>query len=290
MWDDPGLRRHVGRLDARIEGLWRVTQRCVTEAEATGLPSPLGSAVKLGYSELGQEIAKLGMRLLGRRALGADGPETARGPHRPRLPVVVPEHDRRRARRRSSATSSPSASSACPRADDRRPGPRRHPGARLRAVHRRALVQRDPRRHGCRGDPGGEARGRRGPLGPVGDRRRRGRHVPPVQPEQALAHARLDHPRGRRDHPRPGGPGRRRHRQHARRRDARQRARLRDPAGGPARHHPRQRHGLRRGRARTATRSASTAPARSCPAPCTARACPTSPSARWSRTSTSARR
>ena len=75
-WDDPGLRRHAGRLDARIDGLWRLTQRCVTEAEATGLPSALGSAVKLGYSELGQEIAALGMRLLGRRALGADGPES----------------------------------------------------------------------------------------------------------------------------------------------------------------------------------------------------------------------
>lgn len=74
--DDPGLRRQVGRLDARVEALWRMTQRCVTEAEATGVPSPLGSAVKLGYSELGQEIAQLGMRLLGRRAIGADGPDT----------------------------------------------------------------------------------------------------------------------------------------------------------------------------------------------------------------------
>jgi alkylation response protein AidB-like acyl-CoA dehydrogenase len=71
--DDPGLRRTFGRLDARIEALWRMTQRCVTEAEATGVPSPLGSAVKLGYSELGQEIAELGMRLLGRRAIGAAG-------------------------------------------------------------------------------------------------------------------------------------------------------------------------------------------------------------------------
>ncbi len=53
-----------------------MTQRCVTEAEATGLPSPLGSAVKLGYSELGQEIAKLEMRLLGRRALATDGLDT----------------------------------------------------------------------------------------------------------------------------------------------------------------------------------------------------------------------
>jgi hypothetical protein len=75
-WGDAGLRRHAGRLDARIDGLWRLTQRCVTEAEATGVPSPLGSAVKLGYSELGQEIAMLGMRLLGRRALGSDGPDT----------------------------------------------------------------------------------------------------------------------------------------------------------------------------------------------------------------------
>ena len=73
-WDDPGLRRTVGRLDARIDALWRMTQRCVTEAEATGVPSPLGSAVKLGYSELGQELAELGMRLLGRRAIGTDGP------------------------------------------------------------------------------------------------------------------------------------------------------------------------------------------------------------------------
>jgi alkylation response protein AidB-like acyl-CoA dehydrogenase len=74
--DRPDLCRQVGRLDARVEALWAMTQRCVTEAEATGLPSPLGSALKLGYSELGQEIARLGMELLGRRALGTDGPET----------------------------------------------------------------------------------------------------------------------------------------------------------------------------------------------------------------------
>ncbi|MET0879999.1 MAG: acyl-CoA dehydrogenase family protein, partial [Acidimicrobiales bacterium] len=74
--DRPDLRRHVGRLDARIDGLWRMTQRCVTEAEATGLPSPLGSAVKLGYSELGQEIARFGMELLGRRAIGTADPDT----------------------------------------------------------------------------------------------------------------------------------------------------------------------------------------------------------------------
>jgi alkylation response protein AidB-like acyl-CoA dehydrogenase len=74
--DDPGFQRHVGRLDARIDALWRMTQRCVTEAETSGLPSPLGSAVKLGYSEVGQELTKLGMQLLGRNALGARGPDT----------------------------------------------------------------------------------------------------------------------------------------------------------------------------------------------------------------------
>jgi alkylation response protein AidB-like acyl-CoA dehydrogenase len=73
---DPGLVGRLGRLDARVEALWRMTQRCVTEAEATGVPSPLGSAVKLGYSELGQGIARLGVELLGRRAIGADGPES----------------------------------------------------------------------------------------------------------------------------------------------------------------------------------------------------------------------
>jgi len=74
--DDPGFQRHVGRLDARLDALWRMTQRCVTEAEASGVPSPLGSAVKLGYSEVGQELTELGVRLLGRRALGAGGPDT----------------------------------------------------------------------------------------------------------------------------------------------------------------------------------------------------------------------
>ena len=74
--DERDFRRRIGTLDARIDALWRMTQRCVTEAEASGLPSPLGSAVKLGYSELGQELARLGMELLGRSSIGVDGPES----------------------------------------------------------------------------------------------------------------------------------------------------------------------------------------------------------------------
>jgi alkylation response protein AidB-like acyl-CoA dehydrogenase len=48
-----------------------MTQMCVAEAERSGAPSPLGSAVKLRYSELSQEIAELAVRIVGRPMLGA---------------------------------------------------------------------------------------------------------------------------------------------------------------------------------------------------------------------------
>jgi alkylation response protein AidB-like acyl-CoA dehydrogenase len=71
-WDDP-LRLHVGRLEANVDGLWRMTQRGIAEAEATGMPSPSGSAVKLRFSELSQELSELAVRVLGRLAIGATG-------------------------------------------------------------------------------------------------------------------------------------------------------------------------------------------------------------------------
>ena len=76
-WDDVGLRRQVGRLEASVDALRRLTQMCVTEAEHTGMPSPLGSAIKLRYSELAQEIAALAVRLLGRQVIGTDDAESA---------------------------------------------------------------------------------------------------------------------------------------------------------------------------------------------------------------------
>jgi alkylation response protein AidB-like acyl-CoA dehydrogenase len=72
-WDDVSLRRHVGRLHAGVDALWRMTQMAIADAERTGMPSPSGSAVKLRYSELAQEIADLTLRTVGRAALaGAD--------------------------------------------------------------------------------------------------------------------------------------------------------------------------------------------------------------------------
>jgi alkylation response protein AidB-like acyl-CoA dehydrogenase len=65
------LRRRIGRLYASVEALWRMTQMCIAEAERTGAPSPLGSAIKLRYSELSQEIAGLAVRVVGRSIIGA---------------------------------------------------------------------------------------------------------------------------------------------------------------------------------------------------------------------------
>jgi alkylation response protein AidB-like acyl-CoA dehydrogenase len=83
-WDDSVLREHVGRLEANVEGLWRMTQRGITEAEASGTPARSGSAVKLRFSELSQEMSELAVRVLGRAATGGlrgpgvDGAEAAR--------------------------------------------------------------------------------------------------------------------------------------------------------------------------------------------------------------------
>jgi alkylation response protein AidB-like acyl-CoA dehydrogenase len=72
-WDDVAFRTHVGRLHANVEALWRMTQMGIAEAERTSVPAPTGSAVKLRYSELAQEIADLTLRTVGRPALaGAD--------------------------------------------------------------------------------------------------------------------------------------------------------------------------------------------------------------------------
>ena len=71
-WSDPALRQRVGLLEANVEALWRLTQMAVSEASRTGVPSLVGSAVKLRYSELYQEIGELGMQLLGREALSME--------------------------------------------------------------------------------------------------------------------------------------------------------------------------------------------------------------------------
>jgi alkylation response protein AidB-like acyl-CoA dehydrogenase len=79
-WDDDHVRDEIGRITAAVDALWRMTQMCIAEAERTGAPAPFGSAVKLRYSELSQQIADLGLRIIGRPAIGrtdVDGMATA---------------------------------------------------------------------------------------------------------------------------------------------------------------------------------------------------------------------
>ena len=82
----------VGRIAAELDALWRLTQMCVTEAERTGQPALYGSAVKLRYSELGQEMGELFVRVVGRPALALadfDGYARARGGQEPPLVAAV---------------------------------------------------------------------------------------------------------------------------------------------------------------------------------------------------------
>ncbi len=68
-WDDAGLRRDVGAMAAEVTALWRMTQLSIAEVERTGTPAQFGSAIKLRYSELVQDIADLFVRVAGRPAI-----------------------------------------------------------------------------------------------------------------------------------------------------------------------------------------------------------------------------
>ena len=69
-WDSDTVRARIGGFEANVEALWRMTQMCIAEAERTGAPAQFGSAVKLRYSELSQEIATLALELAGPAVVG----------------------------------------------------------------------------------------------------------------------------------------------------------------------------------------------------------------------------
>ncbi|GAA3488875.1 acyl-CoA dehydrogenase family protein [Streptomyces cremeus] len=65
-WDDPGLRRRLGRLNAEFLALWRLTQWNVSEAQRTGgVPGAGGSVFKLRYSHARQELYDTAAEVLG---------------------------------------------------------------------------------------------------------------------------------------------------------------------------------------------------------------------------------
>ena len=71
-WDDPALRREVGRLQAELDALWAMVKWTVSEAESTGMPGVGASALKLFYTEVYQHICDVGQRLLGRGVLSRE--------------------------------------------------------------------------------------------------------------------------------------------------------------------------------------------------------------------------
>ncbi|MEU1161938.1 acyl-CoA dehydrogenase [Streptomyces sp. NPDC090075] len=73
-WDDPALRRRLGRLNAEFRALWRLTQWNVSEAEGTGVPGVGGSVFKLRYSHARQELYDTAADVLGPDALDLDRP------------------------------------------------------------------------------------------------------------------------------------------------------------------------------------------------------------------------
>ncbi|MGW6845004.1 acyl-CoA dehydrogenase [Streptomyces sp. NPDC054958] len=70
-WDDPVLRRRLGRLYGEFGALWRLTQWNVSEAErsARGVPGIGGSVFKLAYSHARQELYDTAAEVLGAQAL-----------------------------------------------------------------------------------------------------------------------------------------------------------------------------------------------------------------------------
>jgi len=71
-WDDAALRREVGRLAADFDALWSLTAWNVSEASRNGVPGPGASVLKLRLCEAFQELAEVGMRLLGRAGLSQE--------------------------------------------------------------------------------------------------------------------------------------------------------------------------------------------------------------------------
>ena len=71
-WDDDGVRRELGLIAARLDGLWHLTKRTITESERTGVPGIGGSIFKLYYSEVRHHLGDLAMRILGTAALATE--------------------------------------------------------------------------------------------------------------------------------------------------------------------------------------------------------------------------
>ncbi|MDK9497774.1 acyl-CoA dehydrogenase family protein [Streptomyces katrae] len=77
-WDDPVLRRRLGRLYGEFGALWRLTQWNVSEAQGSGgVPGAGGSVFKLAYSHARQELYEAAAEVLGAESLSLEEEWTA---------------------------------------------------------------------------------------------------------------------------------------------------------------------------------------------------------------------
>jgi alkylation response protein AidB-like acyl-CoA dehydrogenase len=68
-WDDVGIRREIGHLQAELDALWALTKRNVSQAARTGVVGPGGSVFKLYYADVLRRMGELGQRVLGRLSI-----------------------------------------------------------------------------------------------------------------------------------------------------------------------------------------------------------------------------
>jgi alkylation response protein AidB-like acyl-CoA dehydrogenase len=71
-WDDVGLRREIGHLQAELDALWAMLKLSISQANESGVPGLGGSALKLVYTELYQRVADLGLDVIGRAGLSRE--------------------------------------------------------------------------------------------------------------------------------------------------------------------------------------------------------------------------
>jgi alkylation response protein AidB-like acyl-CoA dehydrogenase len=64
-WEDAGIRREFGYLQAELDGLWALTRWNVSQAQRTGRSPTSGSVFKLAYSEARHRLGDLSVRLMG---------------------------------------------------------------------------------------------------------------------------------------------------------------------------------------------------------------------------------
>lgn len=88
-WDDVGIRREIGRLQAELDALWALTKRNVSQAARTGIVGPGGSVFKLYYADVLRRMTELAHRVLGRMAIAHLDDVDPRDLGGRRLPVLT---------------------------------------------------------------------------------------------------------------------------------------------------------------------------------------------------------